>query len=92
MLGEADYQLLLIMYYNNYNNYIKKGENKVKKLATLSYLLGLAELAYATCLLIKGSGWAAFWFIMGLSDLKSSKKNGFLNKEETINKEENNEH
>lgn len=51
-------------------------------------MLGLVELTYATYLLTKGSGWAAFWFIMGLSDLNSSKKNGFLNKEGTTNKKE----
>ena len=64
----------------------------MKKLATVFYLFGLLELAYATYLLAKGSGWAAFWYIAGISDLKGSKKNGFLNKEETVNKEENNEH
>lgn len=57
-------------------------------MAIFWYVLGLVELAYATYLLTKGSGWAAFWFIMGLSNLNSSKKNGFLNKEETTNKEE----
>lgn len=51
-------------------------------MATFWYVLGLVELAYATYLLTKGSGLAALWFVMGLSDLNSSKKNGFLNKKE----------
>ena len=50
----------------------------MKKIAVFWYVLGLVELAYATYLLTKGSGWAAFWFIMCISDLKASKKYGFL--------------
>lgn len=61
----------------------------MKKFAIIQYLLGLLELVYATYLLAKGSGWSAFWYIAGISDLRGSKKNGFLNKEGTTNKEEN---
>lgn len=50
-------------------------------MAAFWYVLGLVELTYATYLLTKGSGWAAFWFITSISDLRTSKKDGFLDEE-----------
>lgn len=62
----------------NLNQLLKIRRKQIEKMAVFWYVLGLIKLTYATYLLTKGSGWAAFWFIANISDLSASTKDGFL--------------